>query len=105
MSTHRPSSTASSTPRTLSEWRAHIDALEAALWAFASQDGFRPALLAAANLGQDADLTAAMVGQLAGAFAGQSAIPEAWQASISGSGRILSLADALLERALRRIPA
>ncbi|MGA0099052.1 MAG: ADP-ribosylglycohydrolase family protein [Steroidobacteraceae bacterium] len=82
-----------------------VDALEAALWAFASQDGFRPALLAAANLGQDADLTAAMVGQLAGAFAGQSAIPEAWQASISGSGRILSLADALLERALRRIPA
>lgn len=81
-----------------------VDALEAALWSFASQDGFRPALLAAANLGQDADLTAAMVGQLAGAYAGQSAIPEAWLASIAGSGRIQGLADALLERALRRIP-
>ena len=45
-----------------------VDAFEAALWAFFSTDSFRDAVLAAATLGQDADTTAAIVGQLAGAF-------------------------------------
>ena len=45
-----------------------VDCLEAALWAFFGTDNFRDAVLAAANLGNDADTTAAVCGQLAGAF-------------------------------------
>src|SRR6201999_3287831 len=44
-----------------------IDALEAALWSVAGADDFRSAVLRAANLGDDADTTAAIAGQLAGA--------------------------------------
>ncbi|WP_426571099.1 ADP-ribosylglycohydrolase family protein [Aquihabitans sp. McL0605] len=44
-----------------------IDALEAALWAVHGADDFRSAVLRAANLGDDADTTAAIAGQLAGA--------------------------------------
>ena len=45
-------------------------ALEAALWAVASTSSFEDAILAAANLGDDADTTAAIAGQLAGALYG-----------------------------------
>lgn len=55
-----------------------IDCLEAALWAFWHTDNFRAAILAAANLGDDADTTAAISGQLAGAYYGRSGIPEDW---------------------------
>ena len=44
-----------------------VDALEAALWAVGGADDFRDAVLRAANLGDDADTTAAIAGQLAGA--------------------------------------
>lgn len=44
-----------------------IDALEAALWSVAGAANFRDAVLRAANLGDDADTTAAIGGQLAGA--------------------------------------
>jgi ADP-ribosyl-[dinitrogen reductase] hydrolase len=51
------------------------DALEAALWAFHNGHDFRQGCLLAVNLGDDADTTAAIFGQLAGAFYGESAIP------------------------------
>ncbi|MEO8829971.1 ADP-ribosylglycohydrolase family protein, partial [Lapillicoccus sp.] len=44
-----------------------VRALEAALWAVDGADDFRDAVLRAANLGDDADTTAAIAGQLAGA--------------------------------------
>jgi len=44
-----------------------IDALEAALWAVGGASDFRDAVLRAANLGDDADTTAAICAQLAGA--------------------------------------
>ncbi len=47
------------------------DCLEAALWAFATTDSFRDGCLRAVNLGDDADTTAAVYGQLAGAFYGE----------------------------------
>jgi len=43
-----------------------VDCLEAALWAFHDAANFREAVLRAVNLGDDT--TAAMAGQLAGAF-------------------------------------
>ncbi len=45
-----------------------VDSLEAALWCFYHTDNFMDAVLAAVNLGDDADTTAAIVGQVAGAL-------------------------------------
>ena len=53
--------------------------LEAALWAFDTTADFRSACLAAANLGEDADTTAAVCGQIAGAYYGVAGIPQDWQ--------------------------
>lgn len=52
--------------------------LEAALWAFATTDDFRSGALEAVNLGDDADTTGAVFGQMAGAAYGASAIPDRW---------------------------
>jgi len=79
------------------------DALEAALWAFHRGKSFRDSVLAAANLGGDADVTAAIVGQLAGAYFGAAGIPATWRAAVSASTTIEGLSDRLLERALARV--
>ena len=64
-----------------------VEALEAARWAVAGASGFREAVLRAANLGDDADTTAAIAGQLAGARWGASGIPVAWRERITEIGR------------------
>jgi ADP-ribosyl-[dinitrogen reductase] hydrolase len=56
-----------------------IESLTAALWAFLSTNDFKSAILRAVNLGDDADTTAAICGQLAGAYYGVEAIPLAWR--------------------------
>ena len=56
----------------------HVLVLEAALWAFATTDNYRDGCLAGVNLGNDADTTAAIYGQIAGAYYGKLAIPDAW---------------------------
>jgi ADP-ribosyl-[dinitrogen reductase] hydrolase len=55
-----------------------VESLEAALWAFHSRDSFQDAVLKAVNLGDDVDTTGAVCGQLAGAYWGESGIPEKW---------------------------
>ncbi len=55
-----------------------VDTFDAALWAFATTGGFREALLAAVNLGGDADTVGAVCGQLAGAHYGERSIPREW---------------------------
>jgi len=72
-----------------------VNSLEAALWSFWTTDDFRSAVLCAANLGDDADTTAAIVGQLAGAFYGVNAIPSAWRATLVKGDEISALADDL----------
>lgn len=72
-----------------------VDALEAALWCFEKTNSFRDATLAAANLGDDADTTAAICGQIAGAYYGWSTMPASWREQVVMSGEILDLADAL----------
>ena len=57
--------------------------LEAALWAFAKSTSFEHGALLAVNLGDDADTTGAIYGQLAGAFYGVDAIPERWRAKLA----------------------
>ncbi len=73
-----------------------VEALEAALWAFRRTDSFAEGALAAVNLGDDADTTGAIYGQLAGAWYGIEAIPEGWRSRIALWARILELADGLL---------
>jgi ADP-ribosyl-[dinitrogen reductase] hydrolase len=52
-----------------------VSSLEAALWCFYRTSTFEEAVLQAANLGDDADTTAAICGQIAGAYYGESGIP------------------------------
>jgi ADP-ribosylglycohydrolase len=56
-----------------------VKSLEAALWAFQSAADFRQAVLRAVNLGDDADTTGAVCGQLAGACWGEANIPAEWR--------------------------
>jgi ADP-ribosylglycohydrolase/protein-tyrosine phosphatase len=60
-----------------------VRSLEAALWAFHKSESFREGALLAVNLGDDADTTGAVYGQLAGAFYGESGIPESWRLKLA----------------------
>ena len=55
-----------------------VASLEAALWAFHKSESFEEGALLAVNLGEDADTTGAVFGQIAGAFYGKSGIPGRW---------------------------
>ena len=70
-----------------------VESLEAALWAFYKSTSFREGCLMAVNLGDDADTTGAVYGQLAGAYYGINGIPGAWTAKIARLGLIESLAE------------
>ena len=72
-----------------------VHSLEAALWAFGRTHNFADAILMAANLGEDADTTAAVCGQLAGAYYGESAIPSHWLERLALRSEIAKLADQL----------
>lgn len=56
-----------------------VRALEAALWALHRSDTFREGCLLAVNLGDDADTTGAVYGQIAGAIYGERGIPSEWR--------------------------
>ena len=60
---------------------------------------FEEAVVAAANLGGDADTQAAVTGALAGAFYGVEAIPQRWLDALLGVDELTHLADYLLEAA------
>ena len=53
-----------------------VESLEASLWAFHDAADFRECVLKAVNLGDDADTTGAVCGQFAGAYWGESGIPD-----------------------------
>jgi ADP-ribosyl-[dinitrogen reductase] hydrolase len=72
-----------------------VEALEAALWCFWMTDSFESAILTAANLGDDADTTAAICGQVAGAFYGEGGIPQRWLEKLAMREEIRELADRL----------
>ena len=74
-----------------------VDALEAALWALRTTSTFEDGVLAAVNLGDDADTTAAIYGQLAGAIHGLQSIPERWRTRVHRGDEILAMADALYD--------
>ncbi|MBP1622992.1 MAG: ADP-ribosylglycohydrolase [Acidobacteria bacterium] len=72
-----------------------VRSLEAALWAFDRSRDFREGCLLAANLGDDADTTAAVYGQLAGAFYGEGGIPSEWLDKLAMRDQIMFFADRL----------
>ena len=76
-----------------------VETLEAALWAFHKTQGFRDGALLAANLGEDADTTAAVYGQIAGAHYGTEAIPTQWRQQLAMATDITAIADSLHEHA------
>ncbi|SCW70712.1 MULTISPECIES: ADP-ribosylglycohydrolase family protein [unclassified Pseudomonas] len=76
-----------------------VASLEAALWCFHQTDSFTDAVLAATNLGDDADTTAAIVGQVAGAFYGMQAIPSDWLQKLWMRQEIEAMADAFHSQA------
>jgi ADP-ribosyl-[dinitrogen reductase] hydrolase len=67
--------------------------LEAALWSVGASGSFREAVLRAANLGEDADTTAAVTGQLAGALHGAHGIPDGWRGKVAWRERIREMAS------------
>lgn len=77
-----------------------VESLEAAIWAFWHTDSFKDAILAAANLGDDADTTAAICGQLAGAYYGRDSIPADWLSALHCKDHIENIALRLAEGCL-----
>lgn len=72
-----------------------VEGLEAAFWCFWQTDNFKDCVLLAANLGDDADTTAAVAGQLAGAFYGESGIPAPWLQKLTMANTIGLMAEQL----------
>lgn len=75
-------------------------ALEAALWCFYHTDSYKSAILKAANLGEDADTTAAICGQIAGAYYGLDAIPQEWKDKLYWNQKISLIAELLFDESL-----
>ena len=80
-----------------------VDSLEAALWCFYLTENYHDAVLLAANLGDDADTTAAVCGQLAGAHYGYDSIPKEWKERLYMHETIIRLADKLGSSGLNSI--
>ena len=73
-----------------------VHSFEAALWCVGQGGDFREAILRAANLGDDADTTAAITGQLIGALVGETGIPVEWLDRLAWRERIKCVADRLI---------
>lgn len=74
-----------------------VESLESALWCFYTTDNFKDAILASANLGDDADTTAAICGQLAGAYYGIDEIPQEWRKKLTMIDKIEEMAVQLYD--------
>ena len=77
-----------------------VRSLQAAVWAVARTTDFRSAVLLAANLGQDADTTAAIAGQLAGAVYGAGGVPAEWLGALAWRERLADTAGHLFDAGL-----
>ena len=73
-----------------------VQSLEAALWAFDRGGDFPEGALLAVNLGDDADTTGAIYGQIAGAFYGVQGIPAEWRGCLAKRAMLRGYADLLL---------
>jgi ADP-ribosylglycohydrolase len=73
-----------------------VKSLEAALWAFYNSTNFKEGALLAVNLGEDADTTGAIYGQLAGAYYARSGIPDKWINNLAQKEMIEKLVEGLI---------
>jgi ADP-ribosyl-[dinitrogen reductase] hydrolase len=78
-----------------------VESLEAALWAVVTTENYRDAVLRAVALGDDADTTAAIAGQIAGALYGVEDIPVDWRRKLAQG----ELIEELAARFFRERPA
>jgi hypothetical protein len=76
-----------------------VHCLEAALWCLLTTGDFRDCVLAAVNLGENADATAATAGGLAGLAYGRGGIPAEWIGSLALADEIESSAIVLADLA------
>ena len=65
-----------------------LDSLRAALWCIENTHSFKNAVLLAVNLGDDADTTAAITGQISGAIHGYAAVQESLKMGLMGERRL-----------------
>jgi ADP-ribosylglycohydrolase len=79
-----------------------VQSLEAALWAFNKGNTFEEGCLLAVNLGDDADTTGAIYGQIAGAYFGEQGIPQKWLTNLAMRPIILDLAHRLFDSSISR---
>jgi ADP-ribosyl-[dinitrogen reductase] hydrolase len=79
-----------------------VESLEAAMWCFDRSQSFEEAVLMAANLGDDADTTAAVCGQVAGAYYGAGGIPPLWLDRLALRSEITELAERLYTASQKR---
>ncbi len=86
-------------PETAPTFGYALNTLRIALWAASRHASFEDALVAAVNLGGDADTAGAVTGALAGARSGLSGIPPRWLAPLRGRAELEALADRLLDLA------
>ena len=74
-----------------------VDSLEAALLAFHRSSSFKEGALLAVNLGDDADTTGAVYGQIAGAYFGIEGTKGAWSNQVVSKRLIEDFAEKLYE--------
>jgi ADP-ribosyl-[dinitrogen reductase] hydrolase len=74
-----------------------VQSLEAALWAFHNAASFEEAVLRAVNLGEDADTTGAVCGQFAGAYWGESGIPDSLRAGLARQDMIEKALEGIMK--------
>jgi ADP-ribosylglycohydrolase len=73
-----------------------VQSLEAALWAFYHGKSFAEGCLLAVNLGDDADTTGAIYGQLAGAYYGVDDFPLSWKDKMAKFNLFLQMAEKMM---------
>ncbi len=78
-----------------------VHCLEASLWAVANHEGYNEAVLAAINLGEDTDTTAAVTGAIAGALYGRGAIRPDWPPALARSAFVIALCEKLADKILQ----
>lgn len=79
-----------------------VKSLEASLWCFLKTDNFKDAILKAVNLGDDADTTGAICGQIVGAYYGIADIPKHWLARLAKREMIEGMAGELFQRSIAK---
>lgn len=81
-------------PKEIIRGRGYVVAsLEASLWCLLNNDSYKETALAAVNLGEDTDTTAAIAGGLAGIYYGYEDIPDHWLEQIARFDYIDELID------------